>query len=325
VAPEGRRSDGALSPPVLGRPSAAASRPGRLRLTAGAADAAYRADGGDAPTLSVRAASVVGVRHRLAGQGCDDSFAWRWITAPDPLSAAADHAGTTRADEQGSDWVVVAVADGVGTVAGSALSAAAAVSVACEAAACALLERGAGLAAGEPAAGGVDVSDVRDPSWWAPVLRQAAEAVSEVGGATTLVVAVVDAAGMGAVARIGDSTALVLVNGQWRDLWAVEADDGTVSTLTAALPASSAVEVADVSLEPGAALVLLTDGVANPLRDGPTTVAPALAAALAGPPNPLELAVLADFSRQGCFDDRTILGIWVGPATDPPELVPAGT
>jgi serine/threonine protein phosphatase PrpC len=201
--------------------------------------------------------------------------------------------------EPGSDWVVVAVADGVGTVAGSALAAAAAVSVACDTAARTLLT-----------GGGADASEVRNPGWWAPVLNQAVAAVSEAGGATTLVVAVVDAGGMGAVARIGDSTALLLVAGEWRDLWPVELDDGPVSTMTAALPASSTAEVADVSLEPGAALVLVTDGVANPLRDGPTTVAPALAAALAGPPSPLALAVLADFSRQGCFDDRTILGVW---------------
>ena len=57
-------------------------------------------------------------------------------------------------------------------------------------------------------------------------------------------------------------------------------------------------------------LLLATDGVADPWRDGPTTVAPVLAAALAQPPAPLELAHLANFSRQGCHDDRTMLVVW---------------
>jgi hypothetical protein len=40
-------------------------------------------------------------------------------------------------------------------------------------------------------------------------------------------------------------------------------------------------------------------------------VAPALAAALTEPPTPLELVRLADFSRQGCHDDRTLLALWL--------------
>ncbi len=64
--------------------------------------------------------------------------------------------------------------------------------------------------------------------------------------------------------------------------------------------------------------MLVTDGTANPLRDGPTTVAPALAAVLRGGPagelSPLALAAAADFSRRGCQDDRTILVAWPRPA-----------
>jgi hypothetical protein len=59
--------------------------------------------------------------------------------------------------------------------------------------------------------------------------------------------------------------------------------------------------------------VLATDGIADPWRDGPATVAPVLAAALAHPPPALELAQLSDFSRQGCHDDRTMLGVWLLP------------
>jgi hypothetical protein len=42
-------------------------------------------------------------------------------------------------------------------------------------------------------------------------------------------------------------------------------------------------------------------------------VAPALAAAFAAHPTPLELARLASFSRQGCHDDRTIVLFWLFP------------
>jgi serine/threonine protein phosphatase PrpC len=282
------RDDGAPLSSVFGRPSPAADRPGRLRSVADAGAAAYRADGGDGPRLCLRAASIAGVRHRLAGEGSDDAYAWRWT----PAAPGGPE----------ESWLVVAVADGVGTVPGSALAAAAAVSAACDVAAGALVRGDAGP------------SDVGDDRWWDPVIRQAAEAVMDAGGATTIVVAVIDPTGAGAVARVGDSTALLLVDGRWLHLWAAEIDDGALSTATAALPASMAVEVAGVAVPPGAALILLTDGVANPLHDGPTTVAPALASALATPPRPLELAGVADFSRQGCFDDRTILGVWVKPA-----------
>jgi hypothetical protein len=58
-------------------------------------------------------------------------------------------------------------------------------------------------------------------------------------------------------------------------------------------------------------LVLVTDGVANPLRDGPSTVAPGLAEVLRTTPSPLSLAGAADFSRRGAHDDRTILAAWL--------------
>jgi hypothetical protein len=61
-------------------------------------------------------------------------------------------------------------------------------------------------------------------------------------------------------------------------------------------------------------LVLVTDGIADPWRDGPSTVAPALASTLAAHPTAIDLAVLADFSRHGCHDDRTIVALWMRPA-----------
>jgi serine/threonine protein phosphatase PrpC len=302
-------------PPVYGRPSPASSRPGALRPAASAASAAYRADGGDGAVWSVRAASVAGVHHRLAGRGPEDAYAWRVLDAgPAPT-------------------VILALADGVGSVERSAEASAAAVDAACACLAAQLV--GAPAPAADARAADARAADARAAdaraagARWREAFRAAAGAVDEAGGATTLVVAVVGADGRGALARVGDSTAFLLDDGQWTELWPpIGNDDGPVSTATAALSAASgrnpaasgrnpaaapAIEVAEVTLGVGRALVLASDGIANPLRDGPTTVAPALAAALAAAPTPLGLAVVVDFSRQGCFDDRTLLGLWPHP------------
>ncbi len=259
----------------------------------------------------MRAASVAGVRHRLAGCGPEDAFAWR---APSRVTdpTAADGDGVVEGT------VVLAVADGVGSVTGSAAASAAAVVAACDAASHDLARLGGPSAA-------------EDAAFWPPVFAAADAAVGRAGGATTLVVAVVGADGRGTVARVGDSTALLLDRGQWIEVWPADRDeDGPVSTATAALPVATgstpAVTLAGISMGDGVALVLATDGVADPLRDGPTTVAPALAEALADVPSPLGLALLADFSRQGCFDDRTIVGLWSRPARIiPADDRPAGT
>lgn len=244
-----------------GRPSPAAGAPWKLRTATTSAEAAVRADGGDLRGWALRAASVSGVRHRIGGQGNDDAFAW---------SAGADGGG-----------LVVAVADGVGSVAGSARSAARAV---------------------EAAVGGDDVVGA---------IAAAAEAVEATEGATTLVVAALLPDGKVTAARIGDSSAFVLGRAGWSELFGVEGED--IELTTAALPSAAVAphtETVTVDLVEGEALVLVTDGLANPLRDGPETVAPSLAEALAHPPAPVSLTALIDFSRRGCHDDRTLLGVW---------------
>lgn len=261
---------------MWGRPSPASRSPWRLRSRAAAASASIRADGGDAAGLAIRAASLSGARHRLSGAGPDDAYAWA-VTA----------AG-----------VAVAVADGVGSREGSDAAAAAAVLAAVDALA---------DPTGSDAPAGPE-DDLR------AAVRAAAQAVRVAGGATTLVVAVVAPDGHAVVARVGDSGAWVLTGGAWREVWPAGGDAGSITTATDALPSEpTALDVAGVLLGAGDALVLVTDGVADPLRDGPTTVAPGLAAALASPPGPLELARVLDFSRQGCHDDRTLLAVWWEP------------
>jgi hypothetical protein len=160
-------------------------------------------------------------------------------------------------------------------------------------------------------------------------LRAASDAVSAAGGAsaaelsTTLVVALIAASVAGAevyLARVGDSSAFTLAGDEWDELFPGRAEEELRGSVVGVLPLGSrgggdAIETAAAVLPAGAALVLLTDGVADPLRDGPGTVAPALAEVLRGGPSgaltPLALADAADFSRRGCQDDRTILAVWV--------------
>jgi serine/threonine protein phosphatase PrpC len=143
---------------------------------------------------------------------------------------------------------------------------------------------------------------------------EAANKAAEGGGATTLVLALLAEDGTVDAARVGDSTAFLVTGGglSWRELFEHPAGaEDQVGTETDALPSTSlAWETARIRLAPSDVLVLVTDGVADPWRDGPSTVAPALARALAGHPGPLELARLVDFSRQGCHDDRTLVSLW---------------
>jgi serine/threonine protein phosphatase PrpC len=255
--------------PVLGRPSVAAASSATLRRRVTAADAAFRADGGDGEWCALRAASVAGVRHRLSGQPVEDSFAWGWD----------------------AERVVAAVADGLGGVPGSSQTAGRVVEAAVEEAMAAAGPLAARLGAG---------------------LRAANEAARG-GGASTIVMAVLSRDGFTHVGRVGDSTAFVVGEdgATWRELFTRPADDVIVNS-TAALPADEVEpELTAVTLSAEDLLVLATDGVADPWRDGPATVAPTLSGSLARHPGPLELAQLVDFSRQGCHDDRTVLAIWL--------------
>ncbi|HUC15450.1 MAG TPA: protein phosphatase 2C domain-containing protein [Acidimicrobiales bacterium] len=277
---------GGWAGPVWGEPSAATDAAVPLRTQASASQACYRADGGRSAEFVVLAASVAGVAHRLSGRRCEDAYAW-----------ALPRRGR----------LAVIVADGVSTAGRGGEGADIAVSSACE-----------HLLAAE--------------SWGEieclAALRAASEAVSGAGGrsaaelSTTLVVALVSTSGAGAevsLARVGDSSAFVLAGAEWGELFPGRAEEEMRGNVVGVLPLGSrgddgAIETASMALPAGAALVLLTDGVADPLRDGPGTVAPALAEVLSGGPSgaltPLALADAADFSRRGCQDDRTVLAAW---------------
>jgi Stage II sporulation protein E (SpoIIE) len=252
--------------PVLGRHSVAAATEPLLRESGEAGDSCYRVEGASSAHFALRAVSATGIRHRLAGQVGEDSFAW--FTS--------------------SSHLAVAVSDGLGAVPGSGVAARRAARAAAEAAARAGAV-GPGIEAANEAAAG--------------------------GGATTLVLALLTEDGSVDAARVGDSTAFCVTDEgrSWAELFEHPAGaDDQVGTETDALPSPTpAWESVSICLQPSDVLVLVTDGVGDPWRDGPTTVAPAFALALAGHPGPLELARLVDFSRQGCHDDRTLVSLWM--------------
>jgi serine/threonine protein phosphatase PrpC len=207
----------------------------------------------------------------LAGE---DSFAW----------------------SHGPGGLLVAVTDGLGTIAGSAGAAARAASAAVQD------PPGPGSDLGEAVAAGIRSANV------------AAGAGGE--GATTLVLAAMTPDGRVEAARVGDSTAFhVDSDGTWREIFAAP-DDDAIGTGTDALPGSDVTPGrASLQLAAGDVLVVASDGVADPWRDGPASVAPYLVSGVLGRPSALELARLADFSRQGCHDDRTVVCVWLSPAT----------
>jgi len=266
-------------PPVLGRPSAASAQEPQLGAHGEAVTATYRAEGGSTDWCTLRAATVTGVRHRLAGEPGQDGFAW--------------------AIREG--LVALAVTDGIGAVEGSERAAAAAASAAVDAAVAYESDRPELGAAGAVGAA-----------------VQAANSACVGEGATTLVVAVIERDGEVVLGRVGDSTAFIVgTDGPhgpaWSELFEVAAADSeSIGVETAALPSEEPeVEVSTARLEGGDILVLASDGLAEPWRDGPTTVAPAFTALISERPAPLALAAAADFSRQGCHDDRTIVLLWL--------------
>jgi serine/threonine protein phosphatase PrpC len=227
----------------------------------------------------VRAASITGVRHRLAGQPNEDYFAW----------------------SQSDNLLVLAVADGLGSIVGSGQAALRACRAAVSAALC---------------------GEVSALSALARAALHAANAAALGGGATTLVIAIVSRDGHLEVCRVGDSTAFVVQGGDACELFAPR-DVDSVGSATAALPVtcddSSEDDKAEFweraasELREGQVLVVATDGLADPWRDGPQTVGPALVEVVTSSPSPLELATAVDFSRQGCHDDRTVLCAWLRP------------
>lgn len=136
----------------------------------------------------------------------------------------------------------------------------------------------------------------------------------------------------GVAVASGDSSALMLSEGRWRPLTAVKnADADIASNAVLALPREVAVLPLSGFLAPGEALVVVSDGIGDPLGQGTGAVGQFLAAHWSYPPDLFSFAGQAAFYRKGFSDDRTAAALWhrpghrsaVGPPSpdaDPPEI-----
>jgi serine/threonine protein phosphatase PrpC len=118
----------------------------------------------------------------------------------------------------------------------------------------------------------------------------------------------------------GDSSALILSEGRWDPITAVKnAGSDVASNDVLALPRD--VEVAPVTgfLPPGAALVVVTDGIGDPMGSGTGEVGQFLAAHWSRPPDLFAFAAHAAFYRRGFTDDRTAVAVWHKPGAEWPD------
>lgn len=141
--------------------------------------------------------------------------------------------------------------------------------------------------------------------------------------ATTVLYAVVDLAAVdGAHAvrlvKVGDTSAWVLrEGGRWEPQDAVKNDGAELhSAAVQALPLVPAADPAPVrtTVRAGEVLVLMTDGIGDPLGHGGGAVGRFLADVWSSPPpSGLEFAAHVGFARKSFDDDRTAVAFWPVP------------
>jgi hypothetical protein len=137
--------------------------------------------------------------------------------------------------------------------------------------------------------------------------------------ATTLVLAVVDlrpddGSYRVRVVRVGDSSAWDCAHWAGGSACTRVKNDGPLlaSSMTAALPTVTSFECTAHRVAAGALLVLMTDGVGDPLGDGDGDLGRFLAEVWAEPPSVLAFGAQVDFARKSFGDDRTAVVVWLG-------------
>jgi hypothetical protein len=129
-------------------------------------------------------------------------------------------------------------------------------------------------------------------------------------GATTLVLAELFAVDPSTahlrLAAIGDSEVWWLAGGSWRPIYHRRASDHTE-----ALPRHAAPHCQEGQLPPGALLVLATDGFARALFEG-SPLETELASRWNSPPTEISFVNDVAFRDDAHLDDRTVLAVWTG-------------
>ena len=264
-------------------------------------------DAGVVGPVQLRAVSLRGIGHRVAGTPRQDEMAVD-IAGPD------------------ANWLVVAVADGVSAGARSHIASRL------------VARRGVRLLVEHLATSGPDTID------WDGLVGTLAGAIVVQGRreqeddtldaravaadmATTVAFAIVpvvpDGDGDGHEAKalrtcivlpIGDTSVWVLRAGTaWSSVTAIKnAGSDVASSATAALPLlpPAALVPTTVTVAEDDVLFVLSDGVGDPLGDGSGEVGEVLARLWAQPPNKFEFAAEVDFGRRSHTDDRTAVGLW---------------
>lgn len=138
--------------------------------------------------------------------------------------------------------------------------------------------------------------------------------------ATTIIVGVVaiapgeDGTHRVTVVRLGDTSGWLLDDEDgWVALGDVKNEGNVIAeSATACLPLvpKEPPAVVETALGAGSALLLLTDGVGDPLGSGHGEVGAVLAQQWARPPHPIEFAAQVCFGRKTYDDDRGAIGIW---------------
>jgi uncharacterized protein YegL len=259
-----------------------------------------RADAGQ-NGLELRAASVRGLSHRYYGTVRQDEYAFR------------------RTDD--GRHLIAVVSDGVSN---SSLSHKAAILIA---------RTGAAELAGQLTRTGPDSIDWPGLVRWlsGEIVRLAARYLDPADGdpadaarvagvmAATALFAVVPTQPVGDVTpahvfSVGDSSAWVLRGGQRWESTHPRKNDGTdlASSRTDALPARTDRfhPPVSVGLRTDDVLVLMSDGIGDPLGDGSGPVGRFLAREWARPPLPLAFGAQVEFARRSHDDDRTAVAIW---------------
>jgi hypothetical protein len=112
----------------------------------------------------------------------------------------------------------------------------------------------------------------------------------------------------------GDSSALLLTDGQWRPITAVKNDGADIaSSVVEPLPRQVTVRPTTHHLGRCEALVVITDGLGDPLGTGRGVVGRFLSAMWARPPDLLAFPQQAGFYRRTFTDDRTAVVVWGWP------------